>query len=91
MATMHEMMDVNAKSSHKSTTKQLDHIAIHPAENGGHMVEHHFKAEKGYHAPEHHVFGEGDGKAMLAHVAEHMGVKAEPEPETDADIAGSAE
>lgn len=57
--------------------KELDHIRLSKAENGGHMVEHHFVSEHGFHEPETHVFGDGKGKELMAHVAEHMGVKME--------------
>jgi hypothetical protein len=59
-----------------SKKKTLDHIRIHHADNGGHIVEHSFNSEGGmYHEPERHVFGDGEGDKMLAHVAKHMKVK----------------
>ena len=61
----------------KKKPKVLDHLRVKEAENGGHVVSHHFV---GYdHEPEDHVFGAGQGKQMLAHVAEHMGVSTEPD------------
>lgn len=67
--------------------KKLIEIRIKPAENGGHTVEHHVremakdtKAHSGvsmaYYEPEHHVFGADEGHEMLAHVANHLGIKA---------------
>jgi hypothetical protein len=60
----------------KQPAKVLDHLRVREAENGGHIVEHHFTSME--HEPEHHAFGEGEGKAMLAHVGKHMGVESEP-------------
>ena len=69
--------------------KKLHHIEIHPAENGGHTVQHHYKEEmsrsRDAHAgmmmrhvePEHHVFGPDEGHEMLAHVANHLNVPVE--------------
>jgi hypothetical protein len=56
----------------KKAPKALAHLRISPAENGGHVVEHHFTHYD--HEPEQHVFGKGQGHEMLAHVAQHMGV-----------------
>jgi len=66
---------------------KLTRMEIEPAENGGHTVTHHLKAMPShsskmgmgmqYHEPEKHVFGEGEGHEMLAHVANHLGIKAE--------------
>lgn len=72
---------------HRKPKKELDHLRVHKAENGGHIVEHHFTSFE--HEPEHHVFGEHEGEDMMDHIAGHMGVKtggttdeeAESEPE----------
>lgn len=61
----------------KKGKKVLDHLRVHEAENGGHMVEHHFESME--HPPEQHVFGEGQGGEMMDHIREHMGIEAEPE------------
>ena len=71
--------------------KVIEHIRIVPAENGGHTVEHHYKAAPShsskmgmgmhYTEPEHHVFGKEDGHEMLAHVANHLQI--EPPDEED--------
>lgn len=53
-------------------------MRIEKAANGGHVVEHHFQSEGGYREPQQHVFGEKDGKALLAHISKHMGIKAGP-------------
>lgn len=73
--------------------KMLHHIEIHPAENGGHTVSHHYremsrdpKAHSGvsmmHHEPETHVFGKEEGHDMLAHVANHLKI-AEPKEEAE--------
>lgn len=49
--------------------KELRHLTIRKAENGGHMVEHYGSGES-----EMHVFGPGEGKAMMEHVGTAMGV-----------------
>lgn len=59
----------------KSSKKMLDHMRIHHAENGGHIVEHHFTSGMGaFHEPERHVFAGHEGGKLLDHVAHHMGV-----------------
>lgn len=68
---------------------ELTRMEIEPAENGGHTVTHYFKSkpaiarghmESSYVEPEKHVFGEGEHKEMMGHIAEHLGLKAEHEP-----------
>lgn len=69
----------------------LDHLRIEKAEEG-HIVEHHFESSHGpYVEPEKHVFGKSEGKAMLAHVAEHMGIKAEAKAEGESPEHEAAE
>lgn len=70
--------------AHRRPSKalKLDHLQVHEAENGGHLVEHHFQHDGGqYHEPEQHVFAKGEGHKMLAHVAKHMGIKSEAKAE----------
>lgn len=69
--------------------KKMHHIEIHPAENGGHTVQHHFHHEMrrsgSAHSgmmmdqpeAEHHVFGPDEGHEMLAHVANHLHIPTE--------------
>lgn len=76
--------------SHRRNKAKLSHIQIHQAENGGHVVEHHFDHEGGYREPQQHVFGEGDGKALMAHVAKHMGIKGESAKEEAEEGEGTA-
>jgi hypothetical protein len=66
-------------------------IEIRPVENGGHIVTHHAEAKMSrdskshtgmnYMPPEeeYHVFGKHEGHHMLAHVANHLGIKENPE------------
>lgn len=67
---------------------QLHHMEIHPTENGGHVVEHHFKSmpSKGrdgigmsYQEPQKHSFGADEHAKMMEHVHESLGLKNEPE------------
>lgn len=78
MASVHEVMGMNAESRAKVHQKKvLDHIRIVPAENGGHTVEHHFESHGSYREPENHVFGKGEHKEMIAHVEKALKL---PEP-----------
>lgn len=69
---------------------EMDHMRITPAENGGHVVEHHFKmSTKGksgafveHHEPESHVFGKGEGAQLLSHLKKHLGIGAAASPKT---------
>lgn len=55
-----------------SKGKRLHHLEVRQAENGGHVVTHHFH-EDGlvYHKPVDHVFGEDEGDEALSHIAKH--------------------
>jgi hypothetical protein len=71
----------------KAPAMKMEHMRITPAENGGTVIEHHFKPTmKGTGAfmehkePETHVFGKGEGKKMMAHLKEHLGIGAAPSP-----------
>lgn len=70
--------------------KELEHLRIAPAENGGHTVSHVFKRapmnKKGAGMgglsfesppPEEHVFGASEKQKMLAHVAGALGIQSE--------------
>ena len=81
------VMDGNAKAQ-AGKGKALRHLQISHAENGGHIVEHHFESGERYHEPEMHVFAKKEGKKMIAHIAKHMGV-ADGEPE-EKEAAGAA-
>jgi len=67
--------------------KRLRRMEIEPADNGGHLVRHHFEAnlryrrglaggfEEAARAPEEHVFGRGEHKELLEHIGQHLGLK----------------
>jgi hypothetical protein len=67
--------------------KVLAHLRVSEAENGGHVVEHHFTSYE--HEPESHVFGKGQGAEMLAHVGKHMGVESAEEKHDEEIAEGS--
>lgn len=65
----------------------IDSIEITPASEGGHIVKKRFKSkpvkrsgamhsgiESHYKEPEEAVFGKGQDKEMMAHVAKHLGI-----------------
>jgi hypothetical protein len=59
----------------KTPPKELEHVRLSEAENGGHIAEHHFTSYE--HPPEQHVFSkaeEGAQKPMLpeGHVLHHL-------------------
>lgn len=63
--------------------KVLAHIAVHHAENGGHIIRHHFDNSGpgyGYNDPEEYVFGAEEGEKAMAHVAQHTGMKPPAKP-----------
>lgn len=57
----------------KMPKKELAHVEMREAENGGVTAEHHFTSYE--HKPEVHVFGSGDGHALAAHIEKHLGIK----------------
>ena len=57
----------------KKPAKQLEHIRLEEAENGGVIATHHFTHYD--HKPEPHVFGDGEGHKLAAHIEKHMGIK----------------
>ena len=69
---------------------EIHHIEIHPADNGGHMVEHHYKAAPAsksgafmeHKEPERHSFGPKESKGMMNHLKEHLGLGAAAQPKT---------
>ena len=78
MATIaHGGMNPRAEKP-KMPKKELEHIRVSAAENGGHIAEHHFTSYD--HPAEQHVFAEPEGKhpviegSLLHHVAKHMGI-----------------
>lgn len=60
----------------RQSKKELRSVEIEKAENGGHTVTHRFRSVEGpYHEPERHVFGKGEGKKLVEHLKEHLGVE----------------
>lgn len=81
---------------------ELDHLRVEEAENGGHVVEHHFEHNGPYVEPEKHVFGKPEGKPklpdghVLHHIAKHMNIPhetigAEAEKESEGEMAEEGE
>ena len=71
--------------------KHMEHMRITPSENGGHVVEHHYKPSmKGksgafmeHQAPEVHTFGASEGGKMMSHLKKHLGIGAAASPKTE--------
>jgi len=61
--------------------KELSHIELREAENGGAVAEHHFTAYE--HKPETHVFGTNDGHKLAAHIEKHLGISMPGKSKTD--------
>ena len=83
-ASVGEMKHSGKRSA--APPKELHHIELAKAENGGAVATHHFTHFD--HAPEPHVFAKGDGKELAAHIGKHMGMSmganpAESEPENE--------
>jgi hypothetical protein len=78
MAEYAEMVGSRPKVGKRAEPK-VEEIHLKKAENGGHIAEHHFEQgpEVNYKKPEPHVFGESEGKQLLSHISEHMGIKSE--------------
>ena len=81
---MKEKMAGNAatKGADKAMpSHEIDHMRIYEGEDGGHIMETHFKMPKlkgtgAFHDmppdPEKHVFGKDEGMKAHEHIAEHM-------------------
>jgi hypothetical protein len=57
----------------KLPPKELEHIRLTPAENGGVSAEHHFTHYE--HRPETHVFAAGQHAELLEHLKKHLGME----------------
>lgn len=75
-ALKHGGMDARSPERHKAPPKEIRHLEMKEAENGGHIVTHvHTHYE---HEPEMHAFSESAHKVklpkghVLAHIAKHM-------------------
>lgn len=56
--------------------KSLRSIQVARATNGGFTAEHSFNnSGPEYTPPEEYVFGPKDGKKLMAHLSEHLGLK----------------
>lgn len=63
-----------AKSSAGRTANKIDHLEVKPAENGGHVVTHHYEnTGMEYRKPDVHAFGAGP--ETIHHLMDHLGVK----------------
>lgn len=82
----HEIRE--AKAQKRRSPKRLSRMEIEPAKGGGAIVTHRYERSGGdgypsYAPDEKHVFGPGDGKKMIAHVAKHAGIKQDGESEDE--------
>lgn len=94
MATYAAGEKASEKAAPKRGKKRLDHMRIHHADNGGHIVEHHFEMDGmgPMHEPETHIFAEHEGGKLLDHIAHHMKVTdTEEEGESPEFEAGEKE
>ncbi len=66
---------------HKIPPKELEHIRLTPAENGGVSAEHHFTSYE--HKPEMHVFAAGQHKELMVHLSKHLGMSMPGKSKTD--------
>jgi hypothetical protein len=72
----HEAVDARSRLRSERTAKPvLAHILIKEGENGGHVIEHHFRNAAGpYVEPKSYPFGASEGKKAAAHLKEHIGL-----------------
>lgn len=76
-ATGH-MYQAKAEKNSRRSRKKLEHTMVKKADNGGHVITHHFVREgkepyMTHHEDEENVFT--DGKEAVHHLMKHMGVK----------------
>jgi hypothetical protein len=82
MASHGAMKEVAAEPhAPKMRAKQLEHIRLEEAQNGGVIATHHFTNYE--HKPEPHVFGDGEGHKLAAHVEKHLGISMPGKSNTD--------
>lgn len=65
--------------------KVLADLSVKKGTAGGHVVKHSFEYNRGprpSHPDETFPFGEGQGQAVLAHIAKHLGIKTAAAPAT---------
>lgn len=83
-----------AKGERQMKPKKLHHMEVKEAENGGHVITHHFDnsmSGDGYHDPEQHVFGESEGHEAMNHIAEHANIKMSEPSESEGEETGENE
>jgi hypothetical protein len=73
----------------KKPPKVLESLRIKEAENGGHVIEHHFTSYE--HEPESHVFAASEGAAAMAHIAKHANIQHDSGKATEEHEAKMAE
>lgn len=73
----------------KKLPKELEHVRLTPAENGGVSVEHHFTHYD--YKPEMHVFASGQQKELMAHLEKHLGMSVSTPGKSKTDSAESEE
>lgn len=71
-------MNENPFSKEKKGPKIVSEIRLKRGASGHLTAERHH--ENYEHPPEAKSFKPSEGKAFMAHVAKHMGIKGEPEP-----------
>lgn len=64
---------MDTQSVDSKPPKVLDHLRVMKADNGGHVVEHHFTSYA--HEPEKHVFSKSEGSKTIAHITKHAQIK----------------
>lgn len=68
-------MQYREAKSPSNKSKVLHHLQVQKAEEGGHVVEHHYENDgMTFHKPKTYVFGADEGPDMMQHIAKHMNV-----------------
>ena len=64
--------------------RKFSHLEVRQAENGGHVVTHHYQSDGyQYHKPEDHVFGADEGDMAMSHIAKHAKINETGRAEKD--------
>lgn len=57
--------------------KKLSHLEVREAENGGHVITHHYVNDgMTFHKPVDHVYGADEGDMALSHIAKHAHINS---------------
>jgi hypothetical protein len=69
-----------AKGERHSAAPTLHHLEVRKAENGGHIISHHFDVTGGgeYHPPDDHIFASEEGQKAIDHITDVMEMKINP-------------